>query len=144
MLGNRNFSARTLFTLFFLALLGGSIGCEKDKAEPPPGMNGGNSNKMDSSACDSLFSSFSQDVQPIFTGSCAEATCHTSNNTAPPEGIVLETYSQIRDEVMNGNVMCAIRHEVACENMPDDMSEQLPQEEIEAIQCWIDAGYPND
>ncbi len=118
-------------------------GCTKDKADPPPHLlndNNGNG-ATNKNACDTLFNSFSQDIEPIFAQECATSGCHDQSSQIA--GIVLETHAQIRSETKNGQVLCAIRHEASCTNMPYQEA-QLSQDKIKAIECWADAGYPND
>ncbi len=110
--------------------------CTKDVAEPRL-----NKSQTDTSQCDTLYKSFSQDVEPIFSGNCATSGCHNSSSSA--FGIVLETHSQIKDETKNGKVICAIEHESGCSNMPKS-APQLSEEKIRLIRCWAKKGYPND
>jgi hypothetical protein len=136
---------RTLSILAAIAglliiLQGGLLGCTKDMAEPPEDQ-GTDSDTTKTSTCDTLDHSFSQDVEPIFSNNCATSGCHASGTGAG--GIVLETHSEIESETKNGNVLCAIRHESGCSNMPSGGS-QLSQKKIQRIECWAEAGYPND
>jgi len=118
-------------------------GCTKDKADPRPELLNDNSgdSSNNKSACDTLFNSFSQDIEPIFAQECATSGCH--DQSSQTSGIVLETHSQIKSETKNGQVLCTIRHEATCTDMPYQ-DAQLSRDRIDAIECWADAGYPND
>lgn len=106
-------------------------------AEAPP-------SAMDTTAqesCDTLFNSYSQDVAPIMSSNCATSGCH--NSASSSGGIVLENHMQVKDETKNGQLLCAIRHESGCTNMPSGQP-QLSDKKIERIECWAKEGYPDN
>ncbi len=126
---------KTLLT--FLTLISGSLlltYCSSDEAEP--------SDKDDNSnICDTLEPSFEQEVKPIFINNCAQAGCH--GNGSSREGYSLEEHTGIKDGVQNGTVLCAIKHESGCSDMPQGGSK-LSDEKIQAIECWRKNGAPDN
>lgn len=127
--------AKTLLTL--LTIIIGSLlltYCTSDEAEPA-GEN------EDSKVCDTLKPSFEQEVKPIFTNNCAQAGCH--GNGSSRQGYSLEDHSGIKDGVANGKVLCSIKHESGCSNMPQG-GGQLSQEKIQLVECWAENGAPKN
>lgn len=120
-------------TSFIAALQLLSNGCSKDLAEAPV--------EDRKEECDTLYEGFAQNIDPIISSNCATSGCHDSNS--PPNGIALETHAQIKDETKNGKLLCSIRHESGCSNMPSGQP-QLDAEKIRLIECWKEKDYPND
>lgn len=77
---------------------------------------------------------FSADVLPIITSSCAAAGCHASGSFNGPGE--LTNYSQV------AAAKSAIRSAVAAGTMPKTGS--LTPAQKSAIVCWIDAGAANN
>ena len=101
--------------------------------------------------------SFSQDIEPIFTGTCAVAGCH--NSGTQESRVNLSTYdaalnsvgvqygteiinpgnpddSPIIDKISNNNPQYGVR-------MPESGSPLSPAE-IDSIRAWIEDGAPNN
>jgi hypothetical protein len=78
-------------------------------------------------------------VEPVISTSCAKSGCH--GNGSSQGGVSLETYEQVSDEAKNGKLLCAIKHESGCTNMPQG-SDQLPDSTIQMIDCWVDNDTP--
>ena len=113
------------------------IACTKEKSDPPE-ENGGN-NVI---ACEDLSFDFQDDIQPIFSTNCALPACH--NNQSAQSGVILATYEQIKDEVLNGKVIPAIKYELGgSRNMPQGR-EKLSDVTIRKIECWAEAGAPEN
>jgi hypothetical protein len=84
--------------------------------------------------CSTITTTFSANVGPLVTTSCAKSGCHASGSTNGPGA--LTTYTQI----FNNRV--AIRAAVASGEMPQDATFTATQKAI--ITCWIDAGAQNN
>jgi hypothetical protein len=100
------------------------IACTKsssEKADPP----------VD---CGTITTTFSANVLPLMTSSCAKTDCHATGSTNGPGA--LTNYTQIF------NSRDRIRANVASGNMPQDATFSAMQKAI--IMCWIDAGAPNN
>lgn len=95
------------------------IACTKssEKADPP----------VD---CGTITTTFSANVLPLMTSSCAKPDCHAAGSTNGPGA--LTNYTQIF------NSRDRIRENVASGNMPQDATFSAMQKAI--IMCWIDAG----
>jgi uncharacterized membrane protein len=83
--------------------------------------------------CSAVNATFSNDVQPIIAEKCAG--CHKTNNTAA--GVNLEDYSKIF-----ANKSGVRQTAIVEKSMPP--SGPLSNDEMTKIQCWIDAGAPNN
>ncbi len=76
--------------------------------------------------------SFSTSVKPIIDNNCSVATCHGEDPTIP----VFSTWSDI-----SGNAQ-RVRSQVSAGTMPPD--DELSQNQIDLILCWIDDGAVNN
>jgi hypothetical protein len=97
--------------------------------------------------------SFSEDVMPIFERTCV--SCHGAYNEEVDSVVVEEmldmtTYegimggSQWGTVIEPGDAANSILYDMVLEgDMPED-GDPLPQEEIEIIGAWIDAGAENN
>jgi hypothetical protein len=84
--------------------------------------------------CSGAAKTFSGDVNPIVTSTCAVSGCHASGSTNGPGA--LTNYNQVF------NARSAIRTAVANGTMPKTGSLTTAQKN--AILCWIDNGAPNN
>lgn len=118
-LKKRNIFFPALFLLF-------SASCTYDKGEllNPPQKN----------ACDSLNATFTT-VKSIITTKCSSSRCHGA--AAAKGGVVLETYDQIQSKADRIKQRAFIE-----KTMPP--SAPLSTNDIAVIQCWFDAGMPNN
>lgn len=120
---SRNMAA----TLFGALLL---LSCTKDKTAPKIVKD-----------CNVNSHSFSNDVQPILQTNCALSDCHTS---AQDEGMFpLNTYEDVILVATDPKFLPAINHGPGALPMPSNESK-LPLEQIYTIECWVEAGMPND
>ena len=114
--------------------------CKKDKADSTEEeQQEENNNNNNQDTCDSTLS-YSVDIAPIFSTSCAKSGCHDSGTAR--SGVVLETHSQISSQVTTGKAFCALNHESGCISMPP--GGKIGSTQIDNIQCWINAGTPNN
>jgi uncharacterized membrane protein len=112
---------------FFLALLIlFATGCTNDKEEllNPPKVN----------ACDTLNATFTT-VKSIITTKCSSSRCHSA--TAAKGGTILETYDQIKTKADRIKQRAIIE-----KTMPP--STPLTTNDVAVLQCWFDAGMPNN
>jgi len=84
--------------------------------------------------CSTINAKFSTDVLPIITANCATVSCHNSTGVG---GVVLQTYDQI-----SGKAARITQRVLIDKTMPPNGS--LPTSQLNIIQCWINAGTPNN
>jgi len=104
--------------------------CSKDQAKPKSDLD-----------CMTTAHSFADDIQPILTTNCALSDCHSS--AQDDGGFPLNTYEDAVFAAGFPQFLQAIKHESGAEPMPDG-EPKLPQEHIDAIECWVLAGTPDD
>jgi hypothetical protein len=104
------------------------IACSKDD-------DGGTNNPPGGTVdCSTISATFTANVSPLITSSCAKSGCHAAGST---NGVgPLTTYAQI------SAVKTQIRAAVASGNMPKDATFSATQKAT--ITCWIDAGALNN
>jgi len=80
---------------------------------------------------------FSTTVKPIIEGNCAISGCHVPGG-APGD---FTTFSDISSKVQSGVFKARV-----IDGTPSYMpaSGRLPNDQIAKIQCWLDAGAPNN
>jgi hypothetical protein len=86
-----------------------------------------------------LYAATATCITAIISQSCLSG-CH--EQAVGSAGIVLEGYTNLKNEIINGTVMCAIRHE-GCSPMPKNQNK-LSDCDINNLQNWIDKGYPEN
>ena len=115
-----------------------STGCEHDPINPV------DPNPTDTtSPCDPGTVDFKNEVLPLITSKCAMPGCHNSPNGE--DGVVLDSYAQIRKEVRPGSPNNSELWEAITETDPDKMMPpsgypQLTPAEKELIKKWIQQG----
>ncbi len=115
-----------------------STGCEHDPINPV------DPNPTDTtSPCDPGTVDFKNEVLPLITSKCAMPGCHNSPNGE--DGVVLDSYAQIRKEVRPGSPNNSELWEAITETDPDKMMPppgypQLTPTEKELIKKWIQQG----
>ena len=79
--------------------------------------------------------SFSADIMPIIQENCATVGCHVTGQQRP----ALENYGQISANAER------VAFRSSNGTMPPSTSGlRLTQEEIDAINCWVDSGAPEN
>lgn len=73
-------------------------------------------------------------IKPIMDNSCV--SCHNPNFGQYPD---LDTYSAVKDAIVNGNLLCRINNATCGNIMPP--SGPLPQSQINLIIQWMNLGY---
>jgi mono/diheme cytochrome c family protein len=128
---------------------------DPDKIMPPPPNNqltdeqiatllawinqGALNNECTTTDCDLTNVTYSGTVWPILQNNCTG--CHSGGS--PSGGISLTNYNEISQVASNGLLSAVINHESGVVAMPLN-TDQLSQCDIDRIDTWIDAGYPND
>ncbi|HHM20865.1 MAG TPA: hypothetical protein ENJ20_02475 [Bacteroidetes bacterium] len=128
---------------YWLAIcwLAGLTACTSDKLPP-----------NDSPAfCDNLFPTYSQDVKTIIDESCAYSGCHDGAGGIGPFNYTdyktLSDYLDTKMAVFRDRVFDQKEDPVI--GMPPDQSvypesfkDDLTEQELEVLRCWLDSGYP--
>jgi len=110
-------------TIFFLAVTSFSFsGCTKDKGEvaikcePPTDV------------------SYAAEIKPLLDANCNTSGCHANGFAAGD----FTTYAGLLSKFDNGS----LKKRVVERSMPPTF--ELPDDEIQKIICWVDAGAPNN
>ena len=85
--------------------------------------------------CTTVSAKYSTDIAPIMQTKCATSGCHNASSSAA--GIVLQTHAQVASKANQIKQACIVN-----KSMPP--AGPLPIAEQNAIQCWINAGTPNN
>ncbi len=128
-----------LYFLPILLLLSGA--CKKD--EQP---------EITEEQCADINSSFNEQILPLLTSSCAVSGCHSS--AAAEGGFIFDSYGNIKSAIESdqSGFLASINFEGNSNGWmprsnPNDQAQpqnQLPQSDIDKIECWIVKGMPND
>lgn len=97
-------------------------------------------NSAGCSQCDTSAHKFSADIQPIL-GSWCTGACHTTSK--PDGGFDLSNYSGVKACAQSGKLMNSINHTGSAIAMPQG-GGKIPDCDIQKIQNWVNAGYPNN
>jgi len=125
---------RNYFLLF--ALLFGTVvftaSCEDDDTPDP---------------CDALNATYDGAVQGIINSSCAYTGCHNGTSLVIPEAATdFSTFAgmqaSLTQELFETRVL-DLRN-MPPENVPPGMPTELTDAQLEILQCWADAGYPEN
>jgi len=98
---------------------------------------GANSNKCDSTGCDSTNVTYTASIAPICAAWCTG--CH--GGSKPANGISLETYDGVAACANSNRLMGALYHDSGFYPMPKGGSSLTPCE-IDLFQKWINIGKP--
>lgn len=85
--------------------------------------------------CSTVDSKFSTAINPLMQSKCAYSGCHDAGTAAA--GVVLENHTQVAASAGSINQRCIVD-----KTMPP--GTPLSSSEISALQCWINAGTPNN
>ena len=86
--------------------------------------------------CNTLDNIYTGEVSSILSSNCA--TCHAATSSGSP--FVIETYAEFLPYLESGEFEIEVLNEGA--RMAD--WGNLTEEEIQILQCWYDAGYPEN
>lgn len=96
-----------------------------------------NQNNTPVEVCDTLSgATYNSVVGNILTTNCSP--CHTSNSAS---GINVANYSNAKASAEQSRFLKAIKHQSGAAAMPQG-GPQLPQSDINKIECWIVNGFP--
>lgn len=112
--------------------------CTSDKSPPPKESI---KDTLRNPCADSVLISFNKDVKPIFEKNCAKSGCHNKIGNAD---YAFVDYQGIKNGVLKGRVLGAIKHKAGFYNMPAGRSEPLPDTTICKIERWAKSGAPNN
>ncbi|MBX9783955.1 MAG: hypothetical protein K2X48_11760 [Chitinophagaceae bacterium] len=118
---------KNIFLLVVISVITGLVACKREKTSPGDG--GGNTN-VDCSKV-----TFSGDILPLISSRCATSGCHNAGSINGPGP--LTTYLQIstsRTFIINA---------VLANRMPQT-GPALTATEKAKLNCWVDAGAPNN
>jgi hypothetical protein len=130
----------TLLAPIALTLL--IVSCKKEK-EPEP----------EPEFCDTISARFTADISPILMSNCAVSGCHDGSNPDIP--LEFNNYSNSKLAIENNQALFLAAINFSGEDeavwMPRPEPDvaapptlKLPQSMIDKIECWIDAGMPNN
>jgi len=117
--------------LVILFLIGTFCACTNDKTTEPTVID-----------CDTIDEvSFKNDVQPIMETSCSyNSNCHGDGSFT----VVLKTYDQIKPHLESErfNERVLVNKDMPPSSVGDDI--KLTTTQLGLIECWLNAGYPNN
>ena len=99
----------------------------------------GAKNSSNCTDCDTTNYTYSGRVNPIIQTWCKG--CHSA--TSPGGGINLSSYSGVVSSIPNNQLLGSIKHVSTFSAMPKGTA-QLSQCDIDAVEKWINAGFPNN
>jgi len=89
--------------------------------------------------CNTVDATYDGDVKAIIDG-CAIPSCHGGIDTSIPEvNRNYTTYAGLNSATSSGLLVQRVINQ---ENMPP--AGALPQSQLDLLQCWADAGYPEN
>lgn len=134
---------RTLLLFSIIMSLITVASCKKDEdPEPEP----------EPEFCDNVNSAFQAEVLPIFQATCGVSGCH--DEVAAEENNIFVDYETIKASIESdqqqflesinfvGGSTDWMPRDDADENATEE--DQLPQSQIDKIECWIERGMQND
>jgi len=100
------------------------------------------------SECDILTASYDLNVKAIIDNTCALSGCHVNGGEGPG---VYTSYDNLIPFIEDGSIALTVieRKDDPVIGMPPDWStngapKDLTEEQLDLIQCWVDAGYPEN
>lgn len=122
------------FSLLILALSLMAVSFDSCYYDNEEYLYGGSAN------CDTTrVATYNGDIKTIISNNCFGG-CH--EQASGSAGIILEGFVNLKNEVMNGDVMCSIRHE-GCSPMPKNLAK-MSDCDINLLEKWIANGYPEN
>jgi predicted DNA binding protein len=102
----------------------------------------------DDGACDDLNATYDGAVKGIINSSCAYANCHDGNSLVIPDGS--KDYTSYATMLGALNAEKFEKRVLDDKNMPpanfvpEGSPTELSDAQLEILQCWVDAGYPEN
>jgi uncharacterized membrane protein len=82
--------------------------------------------------CDTIGATYNEEVKAIIDAKCASSGCH--DGTQPPR---LDTYFDVNNQTDRIDVRALTQ-----QTMPPASRPQLTNEELDILNCWKNASYP--
>ena len=126
------------FTVFLSLLIGTLFlsNCTDDKLPEP----------IPPSFCDTTVTSYNLNIKPIIDNNCAYSGCHLDSPIAPGN---FSSYTGLEIFLSTFEERVIIEKDDEEHGMPPFYApagrpQDLTEEELELITCWVEAGYPED
>jgi hypothetical protein len=104
---------------------------------------------FESCAKEEVCATWDADVQPIIAASCSYSGCHSGGTTAngylAPESNDYTSYSAMKASLDNGKfeLRALVNKDMPNASfVPTGMPTALTQDQLDVLQCWVDAGFP--
>lgn len=97
----------------------------------------GATNRICTNTCDTLNVKYTTHITQVIQSNCLG--CHSAGNISG--GVDLSTYSLVRNETLNGKLLCTINHQGTCSAMPKN-GAKLSNCDLRKFEIWKNAGYP--
>ena len=130
------FGLLALFQMLFF-----TSACTNDELPPP----------MVSEVCDTLVTSYNTNVRAIIDESCAYSGCHDGaggigpGNYSEYNGLEFTLNSgSFRTRVLNTEVGTPLAMPPSSSTYPQSQKDSLTSEERQIIECWLNAGFPEN
>lgn len=92
--------------------------------------------------CDSLNVKYSTDILPIIQTQCVNPGCHDPGSAINYSGYDLTTYAALKSYADLGRIRARVIDGAVNGWMPT--SGPLPGSDLQKIDCWLNAGAPNN
>ncbi len=124
---------KTVFVILAISPVLFFNSCTKDLGKNPALVSSVNTNTV---ICDSI--KYSTAIQAIINNSCATPGCHVPGGTGTGD---FTSYAGVFAKVSSGSFKARV-----IDGTPGFMpaSGRLPDVDIQKIQCWLNAGAPNN
>jgi hypothetical protein len=99
-------------------------------------INQGATNKICIDDCDTSSVKYSTHIAPLINTYCKG--CHQTSS--PGGGIILENLTQVKSQIISGNLMCSIKWS-GCSNMPKG-GNKFSNCNIRKFEIWQNTGFP--
>ncbi|MBL4648420.1 MAG: hypothetical protein JKY03_01725 [Aureispira sp.] len=104
---------------------------------------------FESCAKEEVCATWDVDVKPIIAATCSYSGCHSGGTTAnaylAPESNDYTSYAAIKANLDNGKFKLRALTNKDMPNasfVPAGMPTALTQAQLDVLQCWVDAGFP--
>jgi len=89
--------------------------------------------------CDDVDATYDGDIGTLLSG-CSNSNCHGGTNTdIPEESRNFTTFAGLNTVISSGSL---VQRVITDQTMPP--SGALSQSQLDLLQCWADAGYPEN
>ena len=95
---------------------------------------------LNGNVCDTSNVNYENQISAIIDLNCIH--CH--NSAKADGGVILETYEQVRDITVNGNLIPCINHESGYPRMPADKNEKMDPCFLSQFDIWLEIGTPKN